>query len=69
MRLPRFMLRAKDADIEREARLLLEVLGIEDVEVVRDDTVAEAWLDDLEARRTIYGLDEIRRYLEQLVKG
>jgi hypothetical protein len=63
------MLRAKDADIEREARLLLEVLGIEDVEVVRDDTVAEAWLDDLEARRTIYGLDEIRRYLEQLVKG
>ncbi|MBC7092720.1 hypothetical protein H5T53_01735 [Candidatus Bipolaricaulota bacterium] len=69
MRLPRFMLRAKDADIEREARLLLEVLGIEDVEVVRDDTVAEAWLDDLEARRTIYGLDEIRRYLEQLVTG
>lgn len=63
------MLRAKDADIEREARLLLEVLGIEDVEVVRDDTVAEAWLDDLEARRTIYGLDEIRRYLEQLVTG
>lgn len=69
MRIPRFLFRAKDEDIEDEARLICRVLGIEDVEIRRDDTVAEAWLEDYEAGRTIYGLEEIRQYLEQLVRG
>lgn len=65
----RFMLRAHDGEIEEEARKLLSALDVDDVEVIRDETVAEAWLDDIEARRTIYGLEEIRQYLERLIKG
>jgi len=65
----RFMLRAHDGEIEDEARRLLAALDVDDVEVIRDETVAEAWLDDLEARRTIYGLEEIRQYLERLIRG
>ncbi|HNR25074.1 MAG TPA: hypothetical protein PKG50_06615 [Candidatus Bipolaricaulis anaerobius] len=65
----RFMVRAHDGEIEAEARRLLTALDVDDVEVIRDETVAEAWLDDLEARRTIYGLAEIREYLERLIKG
>jgi len=65
----RFMVRAHDGEIEAEARRLLTALVVDDVEVIRDETVAEAWLDDLEARRTIYGLAEIREYLERLIKG
>lgn len=65
----RFMLRAHDEEIEAEARRLLAALDVEDVEIIRDETVAEAWLDDMEARRTIYGLEEIRHYLERLIKG
>jgi hypothetical protein len=65
----RFMLRAHDGRIEDEARRLLSALDVDDVEVIRDETVAEAWLDDLDARRTIYGLEEIRDYLERLTKG
>ncbi|HPD06438.1 MAG TPA: hypothetical protein PLC08_00950 [Candidatus Bipolaricaulis sp.] len=65
----RFMLRAHDGEIEAEARRLLAALDVDDVEVIRDETVAEAWLDDLEARRTIYGLAEIRQYLEELIAG
>ncbi len=65
----RFMLRAHDEEVEAEARRLLAALDVDDVEVIRDETVAEAWLDDLEAGRTIYGLDKIRSYLERLIKG
>jgi len=65
----RFIFRAHDGEIEEEGRKLLASLDVEDVEVIRDETVAEAWLDDLEARRTIYGLEEIREYLERLIKG
>ncbi|HEU68002.1 MAG TPA: hypothetical protein ENN53_02085 [Candidatus Acetothermia bacterium] len=65
----RFIFRAHDGEIEEEGRKLLASLDVEDVEVIRDETVAEAWLDDLEARRTIYGLEEIRQYLERLIKG
>ncbi len=69
MRIPRFLFRAHDEDVEEEARLICRVLGIEDVEIRRDETVAEAWLEDYEANRTIYGLEEIRKYLENLVRG
>jgi hypothetical protein len=31
--------------------------------------VAEAWLEDYEANRTIYGLEKIREYLENLVRS
>lgn len=65
----RFIFRAHDGEIEEEGRKLLASLDVEDVDVIRDETVAEAWLDDLEARRTIYGLEEIREYLERLIKG
>lgn len=65
----RFILRAHDEEVEAEARRLLAALDVDDVDLIRDETVAEAWLDDLEARRTIYGLEEIRRYLERLIKG
>lgn len=65
----RFIFRAHDGEIEEEGRKLLGSLDVEDVDVIRDETVAEAWLDDLEARRTIYGLQEIREYLERLIKG
>ncbi|MEW6216850.1 MAG: hypothetical protein AB1543_04140 [Candidatus Bipolaricaulota bacterium] len=65
----RFIFRAHDGEIEEEGRKLLAALDVEDVDVIRDETVAEAWLDDLEARRTIYGLQEIREYLERLIKG
>jgi len=69
MRIPRFLFRAHDEDVEEEAQLICRVLGIEDVEIRRDETVAEAWLEDYEANRTIYGLEEIRKYLENLVRG
>ena len=65
----RFIFRAHDGEIEEEGRKLLASLDVEDVDVIRDETVAEAWLDDLDARRTIYGLEEIRQYLERLIKG
>jgi len=69
MRLPRFLFRVHDEDVEEEARLICRVLGIEDVEIRLDDTVAEAWLEDYEANRTIYGLEKIREYLESLVRS
>ncbi len=69
MRIPRFLFRVKNREIEAEAKALVEALGIDDIEIRRDDTIAEAWLEDYEAGRTIYGFDEIREYLENLVKG
>ncbi len=42
-------------------------LGIDDVEIRRDDTIKDAWLEDNEALKTTYGLEEIQEYLERLV--
>ena len=68
MRFPRFLFRVKNREIENEAKKMVEVYGIDDIEIRRDDTIADAWLEDYEAGRTIYGLEEIQRYLEELTK-
>jgi hypothetical protein len=69
VRIPRFLFRVKNREIELEARDLVEALGIDDIEIRRDDTIAEAWLEDYETGRTIYGFEEIKEYLEKLVRG
>jgi len=69
MDIPRFLFRVKDAEIEREARRMVEALGIDDIEIRRDDTIKDAWLEDNERLKTIYGLEEIEEYLEALVSG
>ncbi|MFQ6116985.1 MAG: hypothetical protein ACE5LQ_01825 [Candidatus Bipolaricaulia bacterium] len=69
MDFPRFLFRVKDAEIEREARRMVEALGIDDIEIRRDDTIKDAWLEDNERLKTIYGLEEIEEYLEKLVSG
>jgi len=65
--IPRFLFRVKDRQIEEEAQTMLDALGITDVEVRRDDTILDAWLEDYKAMKTTYGLDEIQKYLEDLV--
>ena len=65
--IPRFLFRVKDRQIEEEAQSMLDALGITDVEVRRDDTILDAWLEDYKAMKTTYGLDEIQKYLEDLV--
>jgi len=67
MDFPRFLFRVKDAEIEREARRMVEALGIDDIEIRRDDTIKDAWLEDNERLKTIYGLEEIEEYLEELI--
>jgi len=67
--LQRFLFRVKNKQIESEAETMLNSLGIEDVEVRRDETVKEAWLEDYEVGRTIYGLDDIEEYLEELINS
>lgn len=67
MDLQRFLFRAKNRQIEREANMMVESLGIEDIEIRRDETVAEAWLEDYETGQTIHGLSDIEEYLEDLV--
>ncbi len=69
MRFPRFLFRVKNREIENEAKRMVAAFGIDDVEIRRDDTIADAWLEDYEAGRTIYGLEEIEKYLEELTKG
>jgi len=69
MRFPRFLFRVKNREIENEAKRMVAVFGIDDIEIRRDDTIADAWLEDYEAGRTIYGLEEIEKYLEELTKG
>ncbi|MCD6128442.1 hypothetical protein J7J35_01885 [Candidatus Bipolaricaulota bacterium] len=69
MRFPRFLFRVKNREIENEAKRMVAAFGIDDVEIRRDDTIADAWLEDYEAGRTIYGLEEIEQYLEELTKG
>jgi hypothetical protein len=68
MHIPRFLFRVKDRQIEEEARTMLDSLGITDVEVRRDDTILDAWLEDYKAMKTTYGLEEIQTYLEALAK-
>ncbi|MCD5407854.1 hypothetical protein LR090_01130 [Candidatus Bipolaricaulota bacterium] len=68
MRFPRFLFRVKNREIENEAKKMVEVYGIDDIEIRRDDTIADAWLEDYEAGRTIYGLEEIEKYLEELTR-
>lgn len=64
---PRFLFRVKDGHIEEEAKRMVANLGIDDIEIRRDDTIKDAWLEDNKALRTTYGLEDIREYLENLV--
>ncbi len=69
MNLERFLFRVKNKQIESEAKTMVSSLGIEDVEIRRDETVKEAWLEDYEVGRTIYGLSDIEEYLEDLISS
>ncbi|MBS3812489.1 MAG: hypothetical protein ACOC88_03285 [Candidatus Bipolaricaulota bacterium] len=69
MALQRFLFRVKDKQIEKEAITMVSSLDIEDVEIRRDETVKEAWLEDYEIGKTVYGLDEIEEYFESLVSA
>ncbi len=66
--IPRFLFRVKDRQIEDEAQKMMSAYGIDDVEIRRDDTIADAWLEDYKAMKTTYGLEEIQAYLETLTK-
>jgi len=66
MNIPRFLFRVKDRQIEDEAERMMSSLGITDVEIRRDDTIKDAWLEDYKAMKTTYGLEEIQSYLEDL---
>jgi len=66
MHIPRFLFRVKDRQIEEEARKMLDVFGITDVEIRRDDTIKDAWLEDYKQMKTTYGLEEIEEYLERI---
>jgi len=63
----RFLFRVKDRQIEEEAKRIVASLGIKDIEIRRDDTIKDAWLEDNKALKTTYGLEDIREYLENLV--
>ncbi|MCK4599913.1 hypothetical protein KAU37_08875 [Candidatus Bipolaricaulota bacterium] len=63
----RFLFRVKDKQIEEEAKRMVASLGIKDIEIRRDDTIKDAWLEDNEALKTTYGLGDIQEYLENLV--
>ena len=64
---PRFLFRVKDRQIEEEAKKMVASFGIKDIEIRRDDTIKDAWLEDNEALKTTYGLEDIREYMENLV--
>lgn len=66
MNIPRFLFRVKDRQIEEEANKMVSAVGISDVEIRRDDTIKDAWLEDFKAMKTTYGLEEIQQYLENL---
>ncbi len=65
---PRFLFRVKDKQIEAEAQRMVAALGIDDIEIRRDDTIKDAWLEDNEALKTTYGLEDIQAYLEELTQ-
>ena len=64
---PRFLFRVKDRQIEAEAQQMVAALGIDDIEIRRDDTIKDAWLEDNEVLKTTYGLEDIQAYLEELM--
>jgi hypothetical protein len=66
MNIPRVLFRVKDRQIEEEAERMMSAFGISDVEIRRDDTIKDAWLEDYKAMKTTYGLEEIQMYLENL---
>ena len=66
MSIPRFLFRVKDRQIEEEAQKMMSAFGITDVEIRRDDTIKDAWLEDYKVMKTTYGLEEIQAYLEAL---
>ena len=66
---PRFLFRVKDKHIEEEAKQLVASLGFTDIEIRRDDTIKDAWLEDNKLLKTTYGLGDIREYLETLVSA
>lgn len=66
MNIPRFLFRVKDRQIEDEAQKMMSAFGISDVEIRRDDTIKDAWLEDYKAMKTTYGLKEIQAYLEEI---
>jgi hypothetical protein len=66
MNIPRFLFRVKDRQIEDEAERMMSSFGITDVEIRRDDTIKDAWLEDYKTMKTTYGLEEIQEYLENL---
>ena len=68
MNIPRFLFRVKDRQIEDEAERMMSSFGITDVEIRRDDTIKDAWLEDYRAMKTTYGLEEIQQYLEDLTE-
>jgi len=63
---PRFLFRVKDRQIEDEAKTMVDLYGIKDIEIRRDDTIKDAWLEDSVALKTTFGLKEIQEYLEGL---
>jgi len=63
---PRFLFRVKDRQIEEEARKMVDAFGIKDIEIRRDDTIKDAWLEDSTALKTTFGLEDIQEYLEGL---
>lgn len=66
---PRFLFRVKDKHIEDEAKQIVASLGIKDIEIRRDDTIKDAWLEDNKALKTTYGLSDIQEYLEAIMNG
>lgn len=63
----RFLFRVKNRQVEEEAKTMVRSLGIKDIEIRRDETIKQAWLEDYEAGETIYGLSDIEEYLENLI--
>jgi len=41
-------------------------IGLTDIEIRRDDTIKDAWLEDNKMLKTTYGLEDIQAYLENL---
>jgi hypothetical protein len=63
---PRFLFRVKDRQIEEEAKKMVASIGLTDIEIRRDDTIKDAWLEDNKILKTTYGLEDIQAYLENL---
>ncbi|MCD5416089.1 hypothetical protein LR032_03165 [Candidatus Bipolaricaulota bacterium] len=64
---PRFLFRVKDRHFEEEARQMVASVGLSDIEIRRDDTIKDAWLEDNKLLKTTYGLEDIQAYMENLI--